>query len=107
MNKSKSPIMPQPLDTLHLSKELEILLNMQYPFARGLRLQSINSLRSFAIEWSIKFQEFVPEDYQKSVVQFETIKGQIIHTVKKDLMRLQRRDSDNYAKILGGSIDFG
>lgn len=93
-------------DTADLAEEIKLLRSLVFPFDIAKAKQLTNVLRSFSIEWEIDFKEFKnTTDYNACVIQFETIKGKILKSMKKKLNELSVRDQKNLQKIFGSGFD--
>ena len=90
------------VDTKLLEAEYTFLLHLTYPWSIPDRFRAINQLRAFAIKWEVKCPEFnEPEDYVKSIRQFETVKGEILKKATKDITRISLRDKETIEAMFG------
>ncbi len=101
----KIPISFNQPDSMDLADELKLLRRLSYPLDMTKRLQNLNSLRAFAIEWDVKFLKFSPEDYLESIETFEETKGKILAKMRKELKSISQRDAENLRAVF--SMGFG
>lgn len=99
---AKTPIIFTQADTEDLAEEIREVRHMRCPLDRTKRLQAFHSLKSFAIEWDIKFQEVQLFKYEESIQVFEEIKGQILKKMHNELKERSERDAANMKSFMSG-----
>lgn len=108
LGSSRQPVEFNQADTVDLALEIRQLRALRFPINLITRVSAVNTLRAFAVEWSVPFAKFELEDYISSDEKFEIIKGGILKKMRVELSKLSGRDRETLKEVLSGfgAFDF-